>query len=279
MENSGTANLGIYLYCVTDAHNRIPCLPGVDENFLTFPLQVGEIMAMVSEVRYDVFTNAVLKEKLNDLQWAESRIRNHDACIKAALDCGAVLPFKFATIFPSRPSIENWLAQNQKVLKAALVYFSDKEEWGVKAFCTRKILLAFLESRNESAKGMDQELALQSPGRAFFLKKQKAELLNSLTENSLSAYCKNIYSQLEGLAIKTVDLDLWARQNNQTSEEMIFNSSFLIEKSLAKNAQQRIEQCNEQFAMMGLHALCSGPWPPYNFVNEFFLSYGMNERP
>ncbi len=266
--NSGNNNRGIYLYCVTEATNSLPPLRGIDDNFTTFQIKTKPLAALVSEVPLDAFTGRTFRTKLRDLSWAESKLRAHEACVRAAKDSGSVLPMRFATIFSSETELKEWLEQTENRLTTLLQYFQHKEEWGVQIICHKKEYLSQIRHvQNPEIKAIDAQLVNQTPGQAFFLTKKKEQKLDALRESILTEACQELNSQLDRIAIKKVDLDVSRSGESQDEQQLVLNTSLLIEETSVGRLQDMVGSFNEAPAVRGLRARYTGPWSPYNFVS------------
>ena len=58
-----------------------------------------------------------------------------------------------------------------------------------------------------------------------------------------------------------------SKEVTERKEEMILNSAFLIKNDNVENFMEAENALKEIFEEMGFFLDCTGPWPPYNFIN------------
>jgi hypothetical protein len=68
---------------------------------------------------------------LDDEARLEQLVRSHNELLLAALEEGAVVPFRFGTTFPDREALEAWLGRHRPVLAAELERLRGTAEWSV----------------------------------------------------------------------------------------------------------------------------------------------------
>jgi Gas vesicle synthesis protein GvpL/GvpF len=68
---------------------------------------------------------------LDDEARLERLVRAHNELLIAALEEGAVVPFRFGTTFPDRAALDAWLERHRAALVAELERLRDTAEWSV----------------------------------------------------------------------------------------------------------------------------------------------------
>lgn len=68
---------------------------------------------------------------LDDEARLERLVREHNELLLGALEDGAVVPFRFGTTFPDRPSLDAWLERHREALSAELERLRGTAEWSV----------------------------------------------------------------------------------------------------------------------------------------------------
>jgi Gas vesicle synthesis protein GvpL/GvpF len=68
---------------------------------------------------------------LDDEARLEQLVRAHNDLLLAALEEGAVVPFRFGTTFPDRAALESWIERNRIALAAELERLRGTAEWSV----------------------------------------------------------------------------------------------------------------------------------------------------
>jgi hypothetical protein len=68
---------------------------------------------------------------LEDESRLEGLVRMHNELLTAALEKGAVVPFRFGTTFADRAALDDWLERHRAVLASELDRLRGKAEWSV----------------------------------------------------------------------------------------------------------------------------------------------------
>lgn len=86
---------------------------------------------------------------LDDEVRLERLVRAHNEMLLAALEEGAVVPFRFGATFPDRPALEAWIEQHHIPLAAELERLRGTAEWSVEPVGGRPDVAAdeYLEAR------------------------------------------------------------------------------------------------------------------------------------
>lgn len=254
----------IYLYCITE---KAPDLKEVESlvNKLYFVYHQG-LYAVVSRVLKYEFSEENLKKNLNDMDWIMVKASLHEKVIEGIMRNTCVVPFKFATLFNTEDSLKACLEKHAEEFKENLKVFEGTEEWGLKIYCDIEKLKETLLEEDEELLKMDREFNSSSPGKAFFLKKKKEELLNAVVNKKLNEYGQDSFERLSQESLQTRINNLLPIEVTERKDDMILNSVFLIDKNKVANFVNTVEGIKIRYADQGLFFDCTGPWPPYNFT-------------
>jgi Gas vesicle synthesis protein GvpL/GvpF len=74
---------------------------------------------------------------LDDEARLERLVRAHNELLLAALEEGAVVPFRFGTTFPDQAALDSWLARHRAELSAELERLRGTAEWSVEPVGSR----------------------------------------------------------------------------------------------------------------------------------------------
>lgn len=253
----------IYLYCVSNKKpelKKINCF--VNDLYL---VNDKDLWAVVSKVSDDEFSEEKLKKSLADFEWVKRKASLHEKIIEGVMEGTCVIPFKFATLFASEDNLKGMLREQAKILKENLKALEGKEEWGVKIYCDRKKLKESLLEENEMILEINQEISSSSPGRAFLLKKKKEELLNTEMNIKINEYGRESFYSLREQSLQSSFNKLLPKEVTEREEDMILNSTFLLDKKRASDFVHAVENLRERYGHKGFLFDCTGPWPPYNF--------------
>jgi len=252
----------IYLYCIT---NKLPVIEKIYYGMsMDFIKQAG-IYGVFSKVSEYEFGENNLKKNLNDMDWLQTKVNIHEEIIENIMKTGCVIPFKFATVFYSEYSLKSMLTEYSEKFKETLAYLADKEEWGLKIYCDIEKLKQNISQKDEEVLKTDAEINASTPGRAFFLKKKKEELIIALLDKKLNEYALDSFEYLKKYSISTCINKLLSKEITEREESMILNSVYLIDKNNVFDFVNIVESFKTKYRDNGLFFDCTGPWPPYNF--------------
>ncbi|MBI5701013.1 GvpL/GvpF family gas vesicle protein [Candidatus Saganbacteria bacterium] len=253
----------IYVYCIT---NIEPNLNGSKElvNSLYFISEQG-LYAVVSGEKEEEYGQENLEKNLSNLEWIKQKAALHEKVIEQIMEQVGVIPFKFGTLFNNEQNLKTMLIEHGEEFKSDLDRLADKEEWGIKTYCDKEKLIQNLKVENEEMKGIDDEINMASPGKAFILKKKKEELLNIVLSKTLNIYIQDSFNQLCKHCQEGCLNRLLPREATGKHEDMILNAAFLVARNKVPYFSQEVDCLNSDGKEKGVNFDLSGPWPPYNF--------------
>ena len=240
-------DLGSYVYCIVGSAAR-----------LRFgALGIGDAPADVRTVHFRDLAAIVSATPLVVHDPTRANILAHQRVNDAALQRHTVLPMSFGAVFRSDADVVELLRSAYDAFTAALRDMQGKVELGLKVLWDRDRIVREIELEEEDLGRLKQ--AIQSPRRsAYFARMQYSRLMDSALQRRSDQYVEDI-----GRRLREVSVD--ARVNKPIGDRMIMNAAFLVERTGDAAFEARLR------ALGGRHdALtftCTGPWPPWNFVN------------
>jgi len=253
----------IYLYCVTEAAPDLRELMARVDNL--YWIAHRDLCAVVSNVGELEFNEEALHQNVKDMEWLKLKVLLHEGVIEGVMQHQTVVPFKFATIFRNQNSLTTCLEQNYNPLQTMLLNLNGREEWGVKVYCDRRKLSAALVDEDEPLISLDQEIAAATPGKAFFLKKQREDLVRAEADRKLIEYSQDCFERLSESSLKACLNACPPGNVTPQKEEMILNAAFLIEALKHSVLKGEVYKLKADYESKGFRFDCTGPWPPYNF--------------
>lgn len=256
-------NKGLYIYGIR-VRSSIPIKTKGVEQKDVYTVSYKNIEAIISNVKLCDFESEIIKEKLQDLNWAEPQVRAHAAVLDECMQTSSVIPWKFGTIFKNMEGLQEFLRENWKKLKDTLTKFSDRQEWGVKIYTDTMISRQEIRKTDDEIKKLEREIASKSKGTAFFLEKKLENALILKTEENINQAVQKIFKTLGQQAEEKIENRLLDRRLTGKEADMILNAAFLIKKDQIDSFTQAFKKLKEEFK--GFEFSLTGPWPPYNFV-------------
>lgn len=257
---------GLYLYCIIrqGSPTELNGLRGVDDQ----PVHAftGEGMtAFVSEIEADDFSNAP-GEHLGSLEWLEPKLRAHEKVNAMVLgQSDAILPMKFATIFKERGHLTECLEEHAARFTELLTHVHQKQEWGVKVFARLSEFIDKIRKRRRIQR-REARLREERRGAAYFLQKKLDDQVGDLAERELRRCRERMTQTMMRAATAWVSNDIWPREATGSEDNMVLNASYLVSKEQHSRWMRDLERIQEMYVPFGFNIICTGPWPPYNFV-------------
>ncbi|PQB07509.1 hypothetical protein BST83_10310 [Polaribacter filamentus] len=250
----------LYVYCISNNPLMVPSeIVSRGLKSLIFN-DFNVLYKLVSESDYT-------ENNFLDIKWLETNSRKHMGVIIAAMEFGAVIPFKFGTIFNSKTSLKKFITDYSDSLVKNFKYIKEKEEYAVKIYCDRKVLLGRMGELSKEIESLDKTIAASSPGKAYLLKSKKTALLEDEMDKICSEYGQKYYNEFSHMSVSSNTANLLMKESSGRTDTMILNATFLVSN---RSSDDFIKKAND-FANEDIHiGFCvetTGPWPPFNFIS------------
>jgi hypothetical protein len=267
---------GWYIYGITGAAAApLPeDLPGVDDAFPLELISHKNLTAIASRVSVDAFGRAAPGDNGRDLEWVGEKVLAHDRVVKAALAGGPVIPLRFGAVVRSEADVRQILSEHNDRLLDALDALDGRKEWGVKIAAREEILarqVAVTSDRvREVGRGDERETDHAAPGRAYFKRKKRGEVVREEAGRTLREAVADCHRQLSDLASNSAALPVRAPAAGEAESagaaRVVWNGAYLVADDAADRFHALAADLAERYRPQGLDLEVAGPWPPYNFV-------------
>lgn len=259
----------VYLYAITDRpKGPLPQPPG---------LMGGSLLG----VAYRQLGAVVSRLSAPDVPLSEENIWRHEAVIEALMADRAVLPVRFGTVAADEAAVETALAERYHGFLANLVQVRGHVELGLRILWDDGHSPAAAEpgglaseqaetaacGQGNSPFPVPEEVSTDGEksdgGRAYLMTKLKEERERRAVRKLAEALAEKLQAPLARLATQTTcDLLLTPR--------LLLKAAYLVRRDRVEAFLDNVERLSS--AYRHVHVLCTGPWPPYNFVATHPLS-------
>lgn len=246
------ADDGYYLYGIIKNKPDINDLPGIDGRGKVFLVHFDGMAGIASIVNLAEFGEVPLKKNLESMDWVREKVLGHERVVEAIMKQATVIPMKFCTIFNSPERIKELLEKKQVFFTKLLEAFSDKQEWGVKAYCRK-----------------DQGMAIKptATGREYLLMKKKQYEVSLEYERKVNILVEKIFNKINILSeLSKINRPTPNELLPHKDKEQVLNASFLVRKSKEKQLSVLVDELAGEHREEGLTVELIGPLPVYNFV-------------
>ena len=241
----------IYLYAITEELEApLEALRGVDYAPLAY-LHQGGLTAVVSHIS----------------EWGVSptprRLWQHEQVVEALMTAHAVLPVRFSTIFPDEASVLDRLTAFNESYESDLDRLRGCVELSLRIIRLWEPYVggdgmadsAWPELMAEPKKPAADE---EKNGRAYDVARRSAALQRRSNRRRNESLADLINRSLEGFSV----------DHTLTIEEtsgVLIKAAYLVEQDHLGDMQRAVRRLMRSYPNM--HFLCTGPWPPYHFVD------------
>lgn len=269
LRNSTSNESLIYLYALIP-EKELAATPknflGIDGINNSYTIKHNGIIAIVSRVDENDFSQESIDKNLQNLRWLEEKGVLHHKIISVLNKEYTIIPMALCTIFNDEDSVHRNLMNLEEDITQLFQNLEDTEEWNVKAYCNP----SDLETDGNISKAvheLETEIQSASQGKQFFLKKKLEKLKAEEIEKEIKQIVEKISITLKGDSRDYVINNNWPKQLTGRAEDMILNSAYLISKQNKESFLEKIEQLKKIYSEKGLQIEESGPWPPYHFAS------------
>lgn len=256
-------NEATYLYCLVRGAGEPslagapPGLPGLS------PLRTLDVGAglwlVAASAPLSEYGSAEIQRQLSDLSWVSDRALAHEAVIEHFGGTGAVLPMKLFTLFASDERAIANVRENRERLDGVLDRVDDRVEWGV------RIRLDDARAREVLA-AEARESGRQSSGTAFLLRKKLEQDASRELAGRLRAEMDAVFTELATGASEAVRREPAA--SPESGGRLLLDAAFLVPTQGSAEFEAIVERCAARLTPRACDVTLTGPWPPYNFIEE-----------
>jgi hypothetical protein len=252
----------VYLYCLVagDPARAVasapPGLPGATPP-RALPLP-GGLALIASDVPLPDYSAATIEERLADLEWVSARALAHERVVEHFAAAGTVLPMKLFTLFNSEERAKADVAARRAAIAPTLERLHGAREWGV------RISFDPAAARGAGGAGAGTDGAGPASGRDFLQRKKQRQEAGLELARSAERTVEEVYRTLAELARA-------ARRREPMVDpgaRLLLDAAFLVPEAGAEAFEAALAEASGRLAACGCAATLTGPWPPYNFIQE-----------
>lgn len=265
-----------YVYCVVQS-DTAPDLAGAPAGLpetsppRALPLAAG-LWLVAAGAPLPEYSGEAIDSHLADLDWVGERALAHEQVVEHFAAAYPVLPMKLFTLFASEERAAARLRERQEEIGRVLARIAGRVEWGVRVF--------FQEAKARQVVSAGAEAAKEGPaasGKSFLLrKKAEQEGARTLTRRA-RAEADHAYEELARHAVAARRHEAGAGSaggDGAASARLLLDAAFLIPKGNGDKGEggegfeDAVQRWADHLAGHGCELTLTGPWPPYNFIEE-----------
>jgi Gas vesicle synthesis protein GvpL/GvpF len=233
---------------------------GLDESGPISLVREGGLAAVTGPVPLSEFGEYVLPENLRNPAWLEEKVRAHDRVLEAAVGSVTILPFRFGAIYRGEQQVRDLLTGREDFGKT-LARLDGTFELGIQAYLDRSAL----QERLARERGLGDEPA--SSGRAYMQGRQLERELDEEVRRLAAEAAAQSHERLGGAALEGRLNSLPRPELSSEEGEIVLNGAYLVRPEDADRLRDVVSEL-ERSSEGSIRYRVTGPWPPYNFVEE-----------
>lgn len=171
-----------------------------------------------------------------------------------------VIPMSFGTVFRSEEDVTGLLRSTYQTFSDVLEKMQGKLEFGLKILWDREKVVASIESENGEIHRLKDEITRNAASSTYFARMQLGRLVEAALEERGNRFISEIHEALKPVSVAS-------RSSKVIGDRMILNSAFLVDRNDEKAFDESVKEISRRYEDL-LTFKHTGPWPPYNFVNE-----------
>lgn len=244
---------GKYIYCII----------GADQERSFGYTGIGGRGDAVQTVCYKGLAAVVSDTPINKYVVNRENMTAHQRVIEEVMKEDTVLPVRFCTIAEPPEAAERI---KQRLLRERYAEFKDllremdnKIELGLKAFWKNMdAIFGEIVEENREIKRFKEEIATKPPDKTHYQRIKIGEMVQAALEAKKDKEAKELLSVLRELSVDS-------RTNKTYGDRWILNAAFLVDKSLEREFDERMDELSERYAER-IDFKYVGPIPAFNFV-------------
>ncbi len=230
-------------------------------------LHTHNFFVLYTHVSESSFGQQALDRNMKRVEWVEPQVRAHLEMLGTIMEICDILPFKFATVFISKQSLLEKIESSYNELSDKFNRIEGREEWALKVFVDFEVLEKQIEKYSQKFKNLENEIQNSSSGKAYLLKKKKAELIKDEVKAIAQIQVSNLIEQIKPFVKEIVFHNVQSKEITQKDSDMLRNVALLIDKSDKSRVFGIIENWQNDKSKEGFEVICNGPWPPFSFTS------------
>ncbi|MFC4465392.1 GvpL/GvpF family gas vesicle protein [Streptomyces xiangluensis] len=223
------------------------------------------LVAIVSAVPEEDFSEEPLKAHLEDLDWLSATARAHQSVIDALTVVTSPLPLRLATVFRDDSGVRTMMEAEEETFRRTLDRIEGRVEWGVKLYAE------FAESSQPSqvspstpvSEKPGAKIAKGGSGRDYLRQRRQQRRAHDEKWERAEEFARRLHATLSEFA---EDARIHAPQNpalSRASGRNVLNAAYLVPRAESEEFVELVDRTKGEEP--GLRVELTGPWAAYSF--------------
>lgn len=226
------------------------------------------LVAIVSAVPEEDFSEEPLKAHLEDLDWLSATARAHQSVIDALTVVTSPLPLRLATVFRDDSGVRTMMEAEEETFRRTLDRIEGRVEWGVKVYAE------FAESSQPSQSSQPSpstqvseepgaKIAKGGSGRDYLRQRRQQRRAHDEKWERAEEFARRLHDTLSRFA---EEARIHAPQNpalSRASGRNVLNAAYLVPRVESEEFVELVDRTKGEEP--GLRVELTGPWAAYSF--------------
>jgi hypothetical protein len=232
------------------------------------------LVAIVSAVPEEDFSEEPLKAHLEDLDWLSATARAHQSVIDALTVVTSPLPLRLATVFRDDSGVRTMMETQEETFRRTLDRIEGRVEWGVKVYAEFSEPSDSSDSsdspRFSGASGsteVSEDTGAKSvkvgSGRDYLRQRRQQRRAHEDKWEQAEEFARRLHDALSRFA---EDARIHAPQNpalSRASGRNVLNAAYLVPRAESEEFVELVDRTKGDEP--GLRVELTGPWAAYSF--------------
>jgi gas vesicle protein GvpL/GvpF len=224
----------------------------------------GDLQLVVGDAPLPAFSGEAIERRLADLTWVSTCAVAHERVVAHFAARAPVVPLKLFTLFASDARAVAELAGRRARIEEVLERVAGCQEWGVRvhydAAQARRAAAA------DPGSGDPASSARRPASGSDFLRRKKEQQEASRTLASRAGEAaEEAFAALSGAATAARRREPVA---GESGPRLLLDAAFLVPVAGTAAFERAVQAAAERLAANACEVNLTGPWPPYNFIEE-----------
>jgi hypothetical protein len=250
----------LYVYAVT----REPATAdaeAVDGSRRFDSVTIDGIAAVFTPVSAEAFSQEVIDQRANDLEWLGAIGYRHQAVVSDLMKHTAIVPLRAFTLFSSAEALRTYLHEHAEVLGNTLERLDGKHEWTLRLELDAQRWSEAVAGRVASLRTLQDDIAAAPSGKAFLLRKKLEEEKKRASREAESS----LVAEIESEVVRRIRCEAIAETRERRGGAFP-QINVLIDRDEESALQSLQNEMLVRYESEGVILGLSGPWPPYSFA-------------
>lgn len=228
-------------------------------------MDIEDISVFYSRINLREYSKGKIEVRFKeDIEWAKKNVLAHHNVIDGVRSAtGNAIPIKFGVIYKSLEALKRRMIRERSQAVRVLADLNNKDEWDVKIFADHTAIASELLKKDAALFEEMRAMKEMTGGVGWFYEKRTERLAREKADDVIGQMMERVIRKIEGNVDRMTPISGLVQK--EEDEEMVWHGAVLVNR---KGEMKFLDNLKSFEKEEGWRVSASGPWPPYNFVEE-----------